>query len=89
MACPVCDHTMQNLGLGTRTVFWCPNCGTLKTRSGEHEESEATAIMRHVVREAKIGGVPGLFYQSIVKCLFKVEKAGSGPLKVSILEIKK
>jgi hypothetical protein len=84
---------MQNLGLGTRTVFWCSNCGTLKTRAeGGHEETELTAIMRHVVRESKvreskIGGVPGLNYHSVVKCLFLVEKPGNGPLKVSVLEI--
>lgn len=36
MPCPVCDHTMQNLGLdqGGRRTFWCPRCGTLKTDEG-------------------------------------------------------
>lgn len=27
MACPICDHTMQNVGI---KVFWCPRCGTVK-----------------------------------------------------------
>ena len=33
MPCPVCNHTMQNLGLETdaRRVFWCPRCGCVKT----------------------------------------------------------
>lgn len=37
MACPVCDRTMQNLGLDQagRRVFWCPTCGTLKTEIQE------------------------------------------------------
>ena len=42
MPCPLCNHTMQNLGLatsGSRT-FWCPRCGTLKTESGDFSELE-------------------------------------------------
>ncbi len=31
MACPACDHTMQNLGLTADRVFWCPRCGTIKS----------------------------------------------------------
>lgn len=27
MACPVCTHTMQELG---NAWFWCPRCGTVK-----------------------------------------------------------
>lgn len=26
MACPTCDHTVQQVELG---VYWCPRCGTL------------------------------------------------------------
>lgn len=32
MACPTCDHTMQNLALGW---FWCPRCGTVRERYQE------------------------------------------------------
>ena len=33
MACEMCDHTMQNLGMSQSLarVFWCPRCGSLKT----------------------------------------------------------
>lgn len=43
MPCPLCNHTMQNLGVatsGSRT-FWCPRCGTLKTEHGDFTESES------------------------------------------------
>jgi tRNA(Ile2) C34 agmatinyltransferase TiaS len=31
MACPTCNHTMENLGTEVVKTFWCPRCGTLKT----------------------------------------------------------
>ena len=42
MACPNCDHTMQQIqgnitqGPGSHDyrVFWCPRCGTLKNIDG-------------------------------------------------------
>jgi hypothetical protein len=44
MACPTCDHTMQNIGVchppyEKVPVFWCPRCGTLKANvvTGEDE----------------------------------------------------
>lgn len=43
MPCPLCNHTMQNLGLATsgKRIFWCPRCGTLKTdRDGFFKEHE-------------------------------------------------
>jgi hypothetical protein len=30
MSCPVCNHTMQNLGVPDQRIFWCPRCGTLR-----------------------------------------------------------
>lgn len=41
MSCPICGHTMQNLGVGddpapmSRRVFWCPRCGTLREEVGD------------------------------------------------------
>lgn len=31
MACPTCDHTMQNVGTSPmgRPLFWCGRCGTV------------------------------------------------------------
>lgn len=29
MPCPTCNHTIQNVGIPDRRVFWCPRCGTL------------------------------------------------------------
>lgn len=40
MACPKCDHTMQNIATIPTTTFWCPRCGTIKFIQGGHEESE-------------------------------------------------
>jgi Zn-finger nucleic acid-binding protein len=34
MSCPVCDHTMQNLGTVDYRLWWCPRCGTLKEDLG-------------------------------------------------------
>jgi len=39
MACPNCDHTMQQvygpmIEAGNR-VFWCPRCGTIKDADGK------------------------------------------------------
>ena len=31
MPCPICNHTMQNLGVEGERKFWCPRCGALKT----------------------------------------------------------
>ena len=31
MACPTCDHTMQNID---DAVYWCPRCGTVRTIRG-------------------------------------------------------
>jgi len=28
MACPICDHSMQQIIIDR--TFWCPRCGTLK-----------------------------------------------------------
>jgi hypothetical protein len=43
MACSICDHTLQNVGVPTgdaRRVFWCPRCGTLKTEMPDSELQE-------------------------------------------------
>lgn len=44
MACPTCDHTMENVGCmhdpyHDVPLFWCPRCGTLKANivNGENE----------------------------------------------------
>jgi Zn-finger nucleic acid-binding protein len=46
MACPTCSHTMQNLGVESERVFWCPRCGTIKTVRGERESVEAPRWIR-------------------------------------------
>lgn len=53
MSCPICKHTMSQLGLDqvNRRVFWCPRCGTLKTITQavtvkeEFEESESPKLV--------------------------------------------
>ncbi len=59
MACPTCDHTMQNVGdNGGRTVFWCPRCGGLKTRSAVPEFEPPTN--NHLWPITNIKAVPEL-----------------------------
>ena len=46
MACPICDHTMQNISPGSsysNNVFHCSRCGTLKYG----EFIEPTSIVRY------------------------------------------
>jgi hypothetical protein len=47
MACKTCDHTMHLITstAGPKAVWWCPRCGTTKTRrialaEGEMDEGE-------------------------------------------------
>ena len=55
MACPTCDHTMQNLGVENQKIFWCPRCGTLKTvsPSGDYEENEQTIFVKTILYRGK------------------------------------
>lgn len=48
MACPTCDHTMQNVGAVNDRIFWCPRCGTLRTCTGDHKDDEVTYFMRRI-----------------------------------------
>lgn len=48
MACPNCDHTMQNIGSYAANVFWCPRCGTVRGVSG----NEYTPTLLEYAREA-------------------------------------
>jgi len=42
MACPTCDHTLQNIN-AKPPIFWCPRCGTIK--DGDSSE-EPTIVKR-------------------------------------------
>ena len=46
MACKTCDHTMQRVNGGEPPVFWCPRCGTLKSKGGVPEFEAPKAIER-------------------------------------------
>jgi hypothetical protein len=53
MACPKCDHTMQNIGCNHAPyhdvpVFWCPRCGTLKA-SIVTQQDEVPKLVSRVV----------------------------------------
>lgn len=89
MACPVCDHTMQNIGVQSGRMFWCPRCGTLKAESsdGAHSKAEMPIWVRTIVREAHVGGVPSISYHSVMPCRFVVESNPTHRLKVSLLEV--
>lgn len=54
MSCPTCQHTMQNLGVEGRRIFWCPRCGTLKEFSGDFERVETTINTRHIFEAARL-----------------------------------
>jgi hypothetical protein len=39
MSCPTCDHTMESIGVTAEGLryFWCPRCGTLRSKNGMAE----------------------------------------------------
>ena len=49
MACPTCDHTMQNVGAEGQRIFWCPRCGTLSNLSytEDHRDDEVPSLWRN------------------------------------------
>lgn len=59
MACPNCDHTMQNLWLDPkRNVYWCPRCGTLKDYQDparEHAELSTPMWIDKLLEERLFG----------------------------------
>ena len=76
MSCPICSHTMQNVGLEGRRVFWCPRCGTLKTEAGDNasfeapklvgyiREAEATTVITSVDGRSTQYAVPGWYWRA-------------------------
>lgn len=53
MACPNCDHTMQNLGVNGQKVWWCPRCGTVKS-----EDRHGFVTISHPKYTAPEDGIP-------------------------------
>ena len=58
MACPVCNHTMQNLGSPERRIFWCARCGTLKEYTGDFSRVEMPLHLQHVVEASGLKAQP-------------------------------
>lgn len=56
MACPTCDHTMQNLGVNGQKIFWCNRCGTIKTVIGDYEEIEEPIWIQDIIYAIFKGG---------------------------------
>ena len=54
MACPTCDHTMQNLGVNGQKIFWCNRCGTIKTVTVDFEEFEEPIWIRNIITKANL-----------------------------------
>lgn len=78
MACPVCDHKMQNLGVHEQRIFWCPRCGTLKMEDRGHRAIERTLWVRHIVSAAKMSrAVLNCSQHTSVKCMFAVDQQGT------------
>lgn len=54
MSCPTCDHTMERIthaGEPVQAVFWCPRCGTIRTRmdtmpAGESDDAVPKLVER-------------------------------------------
>jgi len=51
MACPVCEHTMHNVGVMPEPytkvpLFWCARCGTLKANVVSQQD-ESPMLVKH------------------------------------------
>jgi len=58
MACPNCDHTMQNLGVYNRRIFWCPRCGTLRDyREWDDKTIDSAPMWVEKLRAEQVFGV--------------------------------
>ena len=58
MACPNCDHTMQNLGADDRRLFWCPRCGTIREeREWDNKPIDSAPMWVEKLRREKLFGV--------------------------------
>ena len=77
MSCPICDRTMQSIGLDdpARRTFWCSGCGTLKEQNGEFFRIETPANIRHVVEASRIKECsPGGSSSASVEAVFQVRR---------------
>jgi len=54
MACPICQHTMENLGSPSRRIWWCPRCGTLKEETGETGQVVLPIWLRNILESCDL-----------------------------------
>jgi hypothetical protein len=89
MACPVCDYTMQNLGVPPGRTFWCPRCGTLKIENsgGTYECVEHTIWVRRIIGLANLlPRASNASQNAPTPVLFLVEQKGLEPPTVTFTE---
>lgn len=62
MACKTCDHTMQNVNNGQPPVFWCPRCGTLKSKGmvPEFQAPKTAGLLSRWVSQVDRGDLDGV-----------------------------
>ena len=62
MACEVCGHTVQSIGVNqdiaaesvvTRRIFWCPRCGTLITEDSGGRRIAERSMLAGRIRDAE------------------------------------
>lgn len=82
MPCPTCDHTMHNLGVPQKSIFWCPRCGTIKD---EHAVTERPSWLRRVSEIANLGpSVISTFQANSVKAIFHVRRRDLGAESIEL-----
>jgi hypothetical protein len=60
MPCEICNHTVNNIGVEGRRIFWCPRCGTLRTENGDFINSESPWLVKRVRMSADGGQICSL-----------------------------
>lgn len=90
MACPTCDHTMQNLGVNGQKIFWCSRCGTLKTVSasfgdhGDYEEIENPIWVRNIIAKANLDTRFNSVSATVVTARFDCRQGYKEPTKLKM-----
>ncbi len=58
MPCLNCDHTIHNLGVHGKRVFWCPRCGSLTDIQSETSQGVESPTLVGLVKEAAMKAKP-------------------------------
>lgn len=89
MACPICDHTMQDLGIKdiSHNIYWCPRCGTLKTVN-KFNSISMTFWSKRIIEAARLSKAEqNVIQSSVVKVDYHVNQRDMSEIMISMDKI--